>query len=101
MSEQQHEDQEVVFRRREGEEPIRGRMCLANGIVTVTAPDGRQKSTQLVQKSTQLVRRSMPLVQKGEQLGVPPAQTLARRMLYELENQRLNRLKPRKGSETR
>jgi hypothetical protein len=30
MSEQQHEDQEVVFRRREGEEPLRGRMCVEN-----------------------------------------------------------------------
>jgi hypothetical protein len=78
MSEQQREDQEVVFRRREGEEPLRGRMCVENGIVTVTAPDGRQKSTQLVQKSTKLVRRST-------QPGLSPAQSLARRMLYELE----------------
>jgi hypothetical protein len=30
MSEQQREDQEVVFRRREGEEPLRGRMCVEN-----------------------------------------------------------------------
>ncbi len=92
MSEHKHEDQEVVFRRREGEEPLRGRMCVANSIVTVTAPDGRQKSTQLLQKSTQLV-------QKSTQLGL--AQSLARRMLYELEKERLERLKPREGSDTR
>ena len=83
MSEHQHEDQEVVFRRREGEEPLRGRMCIANGIVTVTAPDGRQKSTQLAQKSTQHV-------QKSTQRGGSPALSLARRMLYELENERLD-----------
>ena len=58
MSEHQHEDQEVVFRRREGEELLRGRMCIANGIVSVTAPDGRQKSTQLAQKSSQRVQKS-------------------------------------------
>lgn len=87
MSEHQYEDQEVVFRRREDEAPLRGRMCVANGIVTVTALDGRQKSTQLVQKSTQL--------------GGSSAQSLARRMLYELENERLERLKPRENSETR
>ena len=87
MSEHQYEDQEVVFRRREDEAPLRGRMCVANGMVTVSALDGRQKSTQLVQKNTQL--------------GGSSAQSLARRMLYELENERLERLKPRENSETR
>jgi hypothetical protein len=94
MSEHQHEDQEVVFRRREGEEPLRGRICIVNGIVTVTAPDGRQKSTELAQKSTQRV-------QKSTQRGGSPALSLARRMLYELENERLDRLKLREGSEIR
>ena len=82
MSEHQHEDQEVVFRRREGEELLRGRMCIANGIVSVTAPDGRQKSTQLAQNSQH--------VQKSTQRGGSPALSLARRMLYELENERLD-----------
>jgi hypothetical protein len=68
-------------------------MCVENGIVTVTAPDGRQKSTQLVQKSTKLVRRST-------QPGLSPAQSLARRMLYELEKERLETRKPREASET-
>ena len=87
MNKQQCEDQEVVFRRREGEEPLRGRMCVANGMVTVTAPDGRRKSTELVQKSTQI--------------GGSPARSLARSMLYELEKERLERLKPPpEGSET-
>jgi hypothetical protein len=86
MGKQQHEDQEVVFRRREGEDPLRGRMHVANGIVTVTAPDGRQKSTQLVQKSTQL--------------GGSPAESLARRMIRVLEKERLERLGPHEDSET-
>jgi hypothetical protein len=61
-------------------------MHVANGIVTVTAPDGRQKSTQLVQKSTQL--------------GGSPAESLARRMIRELEKERLERLGPHEDSET-
>ena len=55
-------------------------MWVANGIVTVTEPDGRQKSTQL---------------------GGSPAELLARRMLRELEKERLERLGPHEGSETR
>ena len=94
MSEQQHEDQEVVFRRREGEEPLRGRMCIANGIVTVTA--ARRSSNK---HSTGSNRRSA-CSKKNTQLGVSPARSLARRMLYELEKERLERLKPKEDSET-
>jgi hypothetical protein len=39
-----------------------------------------------------LFEEARALVQKGTQLGVSPAQTLARRVLYELESELLNRL---------
>jgi hypothetical protein len=68
-----------VFRRREGEDPLRGRMWVANSIVTVTAPVGRQKSTQL---------------------GGSAAESLARLMFRPLEKERLERLGPHEGSET-
>ena len=57
------EYEEVVFKRK-GKKPLKGTMWVADGIVTVTSEDGRQKSTQV---------------------GGSPPRTLARMLLSELE----------------
>jgi hypothetical protein len=53
---------------REGGAILRGQMWVKNGVVTVTTPDGRQKSTQI---------------------GGSPPYSIARWMLIELEEARL------------
>jgi hypothetical protein len=57
------EYEELVFERK-GEKPLKGTMWVADGMVTVTTEDGRQKTTQV---------------------GGSPPRTLARMMLRELE----------------
>ena len=59
---------EIVFEYK-GKE-LRGQMRVANGLVTVTTPDGRQKSTQI---------------------GGSPPESIARMMLRELEAARLGK----------
>jgi hypothetical protein len=63
-------DGEIIVER-EGGVTLRGHMCARNGVVTVTSPEGRQKSTQI---------------------GGSPPRAIARLMLIELEEARLGNL---------
>ena len=56
---------------REGKEPLRGQTWVANGLVTVTTPDGRQKTTQVGGSPPDSISRIMLIELEEERLGNP------------------------------
>jgi hypothetical protein len=99
MSEQQHEDQEVV--RREGEESLRGRMRPANGIrIRYCAGRSSKKALNSFKKALSLFEEARRLFKKANSLVFLQRRRWRVACSTSFENERLNRLKPRKGSET-